>query len=65
MIGLIVEEEKTQLQELEIQLKGSIKSLDEYQDIEECGKFNDRLKKRSGGFSKRTKSGETEKIPER
>lgn len=46
LMGLIVAEEKTQVEELEEQLQESVKILDGYQDIEELERFNDRLKNR-------------------
>lgn len=56
-MGLIINEEKTQLQELE----ESVNGLDAYQDIGEFVRFNDRPKKEVEEFQKEQKSGEQKK----
>lgn len=61
-MGLIINEEKIQLHELEEKLHESIKGLDEYQDIEEFGKFNERLKKEVEEFQKEQKLGKQRKL---
>lgn len=62
MICLIIDEEKIQQQDLEIQLKDSIKLLDEYQDVDEFGRFNERLKKEVEEFQKEQKIGKQKKF---
>lgn len=62
LIGLIIEEERIQLHELEGQLQESVKILDEYQDLEKFEKCNDSLRKEVEEFHKKQKLGEQKKI---
>ena len=62
MIGLIVEEEKIQLNDIEIQLKESVELLNEYQDLEDFKKFNERIRKEDKDFQKEQKIGKQKKF---
>lgn len=58
LIGLIIEEERIQLHELEVHLQERVKILDEYQDLEKFEKCNDSsLRKEVEEFHKTQKIG--------
>lgn len=61
-IGLIIEEEKIQLQKLKEKLQESIKILGGYQDLEQFEKFNEWLKREVEEFQKEQRIGKQKKF---